>query len=132
VKAFTSFSARWDHARLRGSGESARRIGDEIAQEPPRGRESACLPAGFRCLAQPLAGDTSVPGMEYGCHCPGRPEPEELTSGLLMGSLSPSETSGARLHPESFDDDAKRKEWNRADVPAASHFFPPIAEKEAA
>jgi hypothetical protein len=29
--------------------------------------------------------DTSVLGMKYGWYCPGKPEPEKLTTGRLMG-----------------------------------------------
>jgi hypothetical protein len=38
----------------------------------------------------------------------------------------------ARLDELCPDGSAKYKEWNRSGAPGASHFFPPIAEKEAA
>ena len=37
-----------------------------------------------------------------------------------------------RLNELNPEDAAKYREWNNAGAPEASHFFPPITEKEAA
>jgi hypothetical protein len=50
---------------------------------------------------------------------------ERLCDALLGDGPTPN--SSAILHIP-----AKYRDWNKADAPAASHFFTPITEKEAA